>query len=125
MIPWFKRNDFVKKIFFFENSCCSPELLNLFSSKYDPQRLRFERTDNIHDADILFINGFTSEILLKKIETMYDSLKDKPEIIAFGGCAINEGPLNSLNTNLPITIYIPGCPPRPESIINGLLKGIS
>lgn len=125
VIRFIKRKDTMKRIFFMDNSCCSPELNRMFMSKHDPERLELKRTHNIQDADILIINGYTKEEALKELEKKYELMTDKPIIIAVGGCAIDGGPLKSKNTELRINVFIPGCPPRPEAIIHGILKGLS
>ena len=119
-----RKNDFLTHIYFLESSCCTPELLNLFSSRYDPERLGFIRTLDIKKADILIINGYSSEIILNRLEKEYRELNKKPKVVAVGGCAISKGPLGSKKTKLPIAVFIPGCPPRPESIIDGITRGL-
>lgn len=125
MIKFSKRDDIIKKVYFLETSCCTPELTRLFYSKYDPERLMITRTSFIEDSDVLIINGHTPKHVMKNIESEYDKLDNKPFIIALGGCAIQGGPLNSPITNLKVNIFIPGCPPRPEAIIHGILKVFS
>ncbi len=114
----------IKSIYFLETSCCTPELTRLFYSKYDPERLMFKRTSDISEADIIIINGYTQKTTMEELELNYDRLEHKPMIVAVGGCAIQGGPLNSTITNLKVNMFVPGCPPRPEAIIHGLLKGL-
>jgi len=119
-----RKNDLLRHVYFIESSCCGPELLNLFSSRYDPERLGFVRTMDMKKADILIISGYSSEKTLDKLEKEYHELDNKPKIVAVGGCAINKGPLGIKKTKLPAIVFIPGCPPRPESIIDGITRGI-
>jgi NADH:ubiquinone oxidoreductase subunit B-like Fe-S oxidoreductase len=120
----FKNNDTLKHVYFIESSCCTPELLNLFTSKYDPERLKFIRTDDLDNADILIINGYTPGPVLRKLEENFHKLHKKPKVVALGGCAVRTGPLKAPQTRLPIAIFIPGCPPRPETIIDGITRGL-
>lgn len=122
MLPWYKKEDIMTRIYFAESSCCAPELLNLFSSRYDPERLNIIKANDIVEADILIITGFVSEKLAARLTEMYHRSKYKPEVIAFGGCAINGGPLNSTQLELPFSMYVPGCPPKPEALIDAVLK---
>jgi len=120
----FRKNDLLKQIYFLECSCCSPELQNLFTSKYDPERLKLTRTHNLHEADILILSGFIPEHVLRKLEEKFHKLEKKPKVIALGGCASRKGPLKAPQTRLPVAVYIPGCPPRPETIIDGITRGL-
>lgn len=117
---FFKKSEFCKYIFFDETSCCSVELLNFFTSKFDPERLGYKRTYNIEDSDVIILCGFTSESYLVHIKNYINAKKNRPKLVALGGCAINGGPLDS-SVSL-ADIYIPGCPPRPESIVDALIK---
>lgn len=115
-----RKNEFCKYIYFDETSCCSAELLNFFTSKFDPERLGYKRTYNIEASDVIILCGFTSESYLVQINNYINTKKNRPKVVALGGCAISGGPLSSF-TRL-ADIYIPGCPPRPESIVDALLK---
>ncbi len=97
---------------------------NLFTIKYDIQRLGFKRTYKIKEADIIFICGYMSEKSQDIIRDEYSKRLEKPLIIALGGCATNSGPLKSEDIRLPIFLYVPGCPPRPESILDALHRGM-
>ena len=123
MIRFRKRASSTLKISFSETSCFTPELARLFYSKYDPERLNLKRTDHIKKADILLLNGYTQKVL-REMELEYESMEDKPLVIGVGGCAIQGGPLKAPRTTLRVSVFIPGCPPRPEALINGILKGL-
>jgi NADH:ubiquinone oxidoreductase subunit B-like Fe-S oxidoreductase len=123
-MPLFRKTDILKHVFFIECSCCTPELLNLFTAKYDPERLKFIRTLDLKKADILIINGYTPEHVLRKLEENFHKLDKKPKVVALGGCAVRIGPLKAPQTRLPVTVFIPGCPPRPETIIDGITRGL-
>jgi len=120
----FRKNDILNHVFFVECSCCTPELLDLFSPKYDPERLKLVRTFDLKDADILILNGYIPEHVLRKLEEDFHKLDKKPKVVALGGCAVRKGPLNTPQTRLPVSVFIPGCPPRPETIIDGITRGL-
>jgi NADH:ubiquinone oxidoreductase subunit B-like Fe-S oxidoreductase len=119
------RKNMFRNIYFLESSCCAPEVINLFTPRHDPERLGFTRTFDLKNADILIISGYTPEKALHLLEKEFKALENKPFVIAVGGCSIRKGPLNAPDINIPISVYIPGCPPRPESIIDGLVRGLN
>ena len=100
------------------------EMNNLFTAKYDIQRLGYKRTLKIKEADIIVICGYTTEVALNIISKEYSRRLEKPSIIAIGGCGIAPGPLNAETVRLPISVFVPGCPPRPESILDALYRGL-
>jgi len=116
----FNRNEIYRKIYFDETSCCAIELSNFFTAKYDSLRLGFKRTFDLNKADLIIICGYTSKNYIEMINFYIKNKKIKPKILALGGCAINKGPLES--NIIQADMYLPGCPPRPESIVNALLK---
>lgn len=115
-----RKKEFCKYIYFDETSCCSIELINFFTSKFDPERLGYKRTYNIENSDVIILCGYTSESYLTNINNYINTKKTRPNIVAMGGCAISGGPLASHISKA--DIYIPGCPPRPESIVDALIK---
>ena len=121
MIPWYKKATIIKRVFFYSSSCCAPEEYNLFTSRYDPKRLGFIKTENMNDSDLIIISGAINNKTEEIIRGSLGSSNSK-KIIAIGGCSISSGPLNIYEHSLPVDIYIPGCPPRPESILYGMLK---
>lgn len=124
MPKFIERKTLFKNIYFMETSCCSPELTNLFTPRHDPERLGFTRTMEIKLADIIIISGYSNQKVLNILEKEYRLLQKRPIIVAVGGCAIKKGPLLNPEINIPIAVYIPGCPPRPESIIDGITRGL-
>ncbi|MEI6092643.1 MAG: hypothetical protein WCQ47_03055 [bacterium] len=118
------RQTLFKNIYFMETSCCSPELISLFTPRHDPERLGLTRTLDIKLADIIILSGYSNQKIINRLEKEYRLLQKKPIVVAVGGCAIKKGPLFAPEINIPISIYIPGCPPRPESIIDGLTRGV-
>jgi NADH-quinone oxidoreductase subunit B len=114
-----KKKDIYKNIYFDETSCCASELYNFFTSKFDSIRLNYKRTFSIELADIIIICGYCSKTYLNNISSFINKKKNKIKILAIGGCAISGGPLDSSTINA--DLYVPGCPPKPESIVHALL----
>ena len=117
-------NTIIKNVYFLGSSCCAMELENLFTVKYDAERIGFKRTHRIDNADVIMIGGFIPWKTLSIVLEELDHRIERPSIIAVGGCPIKQGPLNCNNLDIPIDIFVPGCPPRPESLLDALHRGL-
>lgn len=111
------------------NSCCRIELENVAASTYDWRRLGIQ--DNAHcaeDADLLIIAGWINPAMAEEIKKEYAKLGPRKSVIAVGACALSGSPFANPNDKLilasdvlPVDVFVPGCPPKPESILNAIL----
>ena len=108
---------------------CVLECTVLFSPKYDVERFGCVLRPSARHADILIVTGVVTKQAKKRLKTIYEQMAPKKKVIAVGSCAISGGifreaynSCGGVKNVLPVDVYVPGCPPRPEAIIDGLLK---
>ena len=111
----------------FATSCCGIEFMACGCSRYDFARFGFEVTRNSpRQADLIMCAGHKMAPALKRL---YDEMAEPKYVIAVGGCAISGGPFKSsyhvvkgIEEIVPVDVFIPGCPPRPEAIMYGMMQ---
>src|ERR687895_733876 len=113
----------------FVTACCGMEYMATACSHYDVDRFgaglpRFSP----RQADVLFVVGTISHKMAPVLKRIYDQMTEPKWVVAFGVCTCTGGfydnyaTVQGIDTILPVDVYIPGCPPRPESVIDGLMK---
>jgi NADH-quinone oxidoreductase subunit B len=112
----------------FVTACCGMEYMAYMASHYDPARFgaEFPRFSP-RQADLLFVVGTISHKLAPVLRKIYDQMAEPKWVIAFGSCASCGGPYDNYATVqgidhvMPVSVYIAGCPPRPEQVIDALV----
>ena len=110
----------------FVTACCGMEFMSAGGPRYDLDRFgcalpRFSP----RQADLLMVVGPISHRHLKKV---YDQMAEPKWVYAFGACTCSGGPYNNyatvqgIDSIIPVDVYVPGCPPRPEAVLDGLIK---
>jgi NADH-quinone oxidoreductase subunit B len=109
--------------------CCALEMAVTSASRYDAQRFGVIYRSSPRQTDVLLVLGPVSRKLAPKLVTLYEQMPEPKWTIAMGECAISGGPfwesyatIGGVDQIIPIDIYIPGCPARPEALINGFLE---
>lgn len=128
IINWGRSNSIWPLIF--ATSCCGIEFMAAASANYDISRFGMEVTRNSpRQADLMIVSGTIVHKMAPLIKRVYDQMAEPKYVLAMGGCAISGGPfINSyhvvkgVDTILPVDVYVPGCPPRPESLFYGLMQ---
>ena len=114
----------------FATSCCGIEFMAVGAARYDFARFGFEvARASPRQADMIMVAGTITHKMAPVLKRLYDQLADPKYVIAVGGCAISGGPfkksyhvLNGVDKILPVDVYIPGCPPRPEALLYGMMQ---
>ena len=114
----------------FATSCCGIEFMSVGAARYDFARFGFEVTRNSpRQADLIMVAGTLTHKMAPVLKRLYDQMAEPKYVVAVGGCAISGGPfkgsyhvVNGVDKFLPVDVYIPGCPPRPEAILYGMMQ---
>jgi NADH-quinone oxidoreductase subunit B len=113
----------------FVTACCGMEYMAVAAAHYDIDRFgaalpRFSP----RQADLLMVVGTISHKMAPVLKRVYDQMTEPKWVIAFGVCATSGGfyenyaTLQGIDLVIPVDVYIPGCPPRPEMVLDGILK---
>ena len=107
---------------------CESELSLLASPVYDISRFGFSFTPSPRHADVLLITGVVTEAMVPLIRATYDAMPHPKLVLAAGGCTIDgcvfrsaPGVVGDLGRIVPVDAWIPGCPPSPDDLLDGLL----
>jgi NADH-quinone oxidoreductase subunit B len=111
-------------------ACCAIEMMAAGASTYDWARFGFEvPSASPRRADMMIVAGTVVRKIVPIIRTLYEQMPDPKYVVAMGGCAIAGGPyvydsytiVRGVDEIVPVDVYIPGCPPRPEALLHGLM----
>jgi NADH-quinone oxidoreductase subunit B len=112
----------------FVTACCGMEFMSTACSHYDISRFGAEIPRfSPRQADLLFVVGTVSHKLAPVLRKVYDQMCDPKWVVAFGACASSGGfydnycTVQGIDTIIPVDVYIPGCPPRPEQVLDALM----
>lgn len=111
-------------------SCCSLEVDAASGPRFDWERLGCRLVTDHRSADALFVSGPITPAIASELKRMYEEMRDPKFVVSVGSCASTggmfalEGPakLPGLESIIPVDLFIPGCPPRPESLIHAVIK---
>lgn len=109
--------------------CCTLEMAAAGGPRFDMERFGIIGRSSPRQCDVLIINGPISRKLAPRLVRIYEQMPEPKWVLAMGECAISGGPfwesynvLEGVDRIIPVDIYIPGCPVRPEAMIDGFLK---
>lgn len=108
--------------------CCAIEMAAAMTSRYDVERLGVLARASPRHCDMLWINGPITVKFAPRLRLLYDQMPAPKYVFATGECAIAGGPfwqadsiIEGTDLVIPVDVYVPGCPPRPEAMIDGIL----
>jgi NADH-quinone oxidoreductase subunit B len=110
-------------------ACCAIEMMSIVSSRYDIARFGMEAfRSSPRQADLLIVSGRVSHKMAAPLRQIYDQMLEPKWVIAMGACASSGGMFNnyaivqSVDKIVGVDVYVPGCPPRPEQLMEGIIR---
>jgi len=110
-------------------ACCAIELMSTGGPRHDLARFGMERASNTpRQADLMIVAGRVSQKMAPVLRQIYDQMSEPKWVISMGVCASSGGMFNNyaivqgVDHIVPVDIYLPGCPPRPEMLIDAIVK---
>ncbi len=111
-------------------ACCAIEMIAASMAKFDIARFGSEVfRPSPRQADLLIVSGTVTKKMAPQVVRLWNQMPEPKYCIAMGACAISGGPfkqgynvLKGIDRFIPVDIYIPGCPPRPEALLHGLME---
>jgi len=109
-------------------ACCAIEMMATGASSHDLDRFGIIFRASPRQSDCIIIAGTVTKKMLPVIKTVYEQMPEPKWVVAMGACACSGGVFDTysvvqgIDEALPVDVYIPGCPPRPEALLYGLIK---
>ena len=113
----------------FGTACCGIEMMSALASRYDMARFGAEAIRfSPRQADLLLVAGTITLKMAPVLKKIYDQMSEPKWVVSMGACASSGGifdtysTLEGIDQIVPVSVYIPGCPPRPEGVLQALLE---
>ena len=109
-------------------ACCAIEMIATYMSHHDLDRFGIFPQASPRQADVMIVAGTVTKKMAPAVKLLYEQMPNPTWVISMGACATNGGPytrydrvLQGVDKIIPVDIYVPGCPPRPEALVDGFL----
>ena len=113
----------------FGTACCAIELMQTGGPRTDLERFGMAPRASPRQADLMIVAGTVTYKMATRIKTLYDQMPEPKYVISMGSCASCGGlfqlaysVLKGIDQVIPVDVYVPGCPPRPEALLDGLMQ---
>lgn len=110
-------------------ACCSVEFGAGMGPRFDLERFGMMPLGSLRQCDLLLIEGSVTRKMASRVKMIYDQMPDPKYVVAMGACAISGGlfwdsysVIQGVDKIIPVDVYVPGCPPRPECLADGILE---
>jgi NADH-quinone oxidoreductase subunit B len=110
-------------------ACCAIEFAAAFGARWDAERFGVVPRSSPRQCDLLIVNGTVTWKVAHKLIALYEQMPEPKWVIAMGNCATGGGPFRTaysvvpgVDKLVPVDVYIAGCPPRPEAMLDGILR---
>ncbi len=114
----------------FATACCGIELMQTGASRFDMDRFGMIPRATPRQADLMVVAGTITHKMASRVRRLYEQMPEPKWVLSMGSCANAGGPfskysysvLTGIDKYVPVDVYVPGCPPRPEALIAGVMK---
>ena len=109
-------------------ACCAIEMIATYMSHYDLDRFGIVPWPSPRQSDVMIVAGTVTKKMAPAVKLLYEQMPNPKWVISMGACATNGGPytrydrvLQGVDKIVPVDVYVPGCPPRPEALMDGFV----
>ncbi len=111
-------------------ACCAIEMMSAYTAGYDLDRFGITPRSSPRQSDVMIVAGTVTFKMADRVKRLYEQMSEPRYVISMGSCSNCGGPywqhgyhvVKGVDRIIPVDVYVPGCPPRPEALIGGFLK---